>query len=37
MQKYESIKIVLIALSQTEDIICTSGEGTVEDNYDWLE
>ena len=37
MQKYESVKIEWISFSKSEDIICTSGEGTVEDNYDWLE
>lgn len=35
MQTYETVKIEWVPLQQ-RDVICTSDEGTVEDNYGWL-
>ena len=37
MQQYENLKIEWIPFPSREDVICTSNEGTVEDNYDWLD
>ena len=36
MQAYEMLKIEVLPFQEC-DVICASGEGTVEDNYDWLD
>lgn len=36
MQTYEMVKIEVLFFTKS-DVIRTSFEGTVEDNYDWLD
>lgn len=36
MQTYEIVKIEVLFFTKS-DVIRTSGEGTVDDNYNWLE